>query len=297
MTLPVTALPSVDTADAKPIFGVIQLLPLPGSPDWQGDLEAVFCRAEQDACALASAGVDGVLLTNTQDGLSGQHTLDPAAILAWGRLIEHLAGLVPVPIGISVYPHDPHAALAMALNSPVALIHLPVVLGTRVMTAGLIQGQSDLLKHAIQRLKLLSLPVMLGDVSDDIMLPGTHHVFGLERFRLVRNTLAQQSLLDGGVIATGSVESSALTTLLADPLAVAALHQHQPLPLWLWDTDPDVDVLSVSRAASGVILQAHLAPETPASPAHDRIDVYRTESLVKQLRQQAAPSPAAPTFS
>mgnify|MGYP005685173691 CR=1 FL=1 len=45
----------------KPIIGTIELLPLPGSPGWNGHLEQVISRAEQEATALASGGVDGIV--------------------------------------------------------------------------------------------------------------------------------------------------------------------------------------------------------------------------------------------
>ena len=34
-------------------IGVVHLPPLPGSPRWQGDINAVMARAQQDALALA----------------------------------------------------------------------------------------------------------------------------------------------------------------------------------------------------------------------------------------------------
>ncbi|OBQ40728.1 MAG: phosphorybosylanthranilate isomerase, partial [Anabaena sp. CRKS33] len=43
-----------------PIIGVLHLLPLPTSARWGGSLKAVIDRAEQEATALASGGVDGI---------------------------------------------------------------------------------------------------------------------------------------------------------------------------------------------------------------------------------------------
>ncbi len=48
----------------NPIIGVVHLLPLPTSPRWQGKLERVIARAEQEATALAAGGVDGIIIEN-----------------------------------------------------------------------------------------------------------------------------------------------------------------------------------------------------------------------------------------
>ncbi|MGH7999552.1 MAG: BtpA/SgcQ family protein, partial [Brasilonema sp.] len=50
-----------------PIIGVVHLLPLPTSPRWGGSLKAVVDRAEQEAPALASGGVDGLIGENFFD--------------------------------------------------------------------------------------------------------------------------------------------------------------------------------------------------------------------------------------
>lgn len=47
-----------------PVIGVVHLLPLPQSPRWQGDLQQVIARAEQEAVALASGGVHGIIVEN-----------------------------------------------------------------------------------------------------------------------------------------------------------------------------------------------------------------------------------------
>lgn len=51
----------------NPLIGVVHLLPLPTSPCWGGSLKAVIDRAEQEATALASGGVDGIIVENFFD--------------------------------------------------------------------------------------------------------------------------------------------------------------------------------------------------------------------------------------
>jgi predicted TIM-barrel enzyme len=49
---------------AVPVLGVVHLLPLPTSPRWQGNLQTVIDRAEQEATALVSGGVNGIIVEN-----------------------------------------------------------------------------------------------------------------------------------------------------------------------------------------------------------------------------------------
>ena len=45
----------------KPVIGMVHLLPLPGSPRWQGNMDQVLERAGQDARHYQDAGFHAVL--------------------------------------------------------------------------------------------------------------------------------------------------------------------------------------------------------------------------------------------
>ncbi|WP_394326250.1 BtpA/SgcQ family protein, partial [Haloferax profundi] len=44
------------------IIGMVHLPPLPGSPGFDGDRDEIRTRLRQDASALESGGVDGIML-------------------------------------------------------------------------------------------------------------------------------------------------------------------------------------------------------------------------------------------
>ncbi|MFS6827099.1 BtpA/SgcQ family protein [Cyanobium sp. ATX-6F1] len=50
-----------------PLIGVVHLQPLPGSPLWAGDLEAVQAAALADARAYLEGGADGLIVENFGD--------------------------------------------------------------------------------------------------------------------------------------------------------------------------------------------------------------------------------------
>lgn len=65
----------------KPVIGVIHLLPLPGSPRWMGDLEEVLLRAEQEALALASGGIDSIIIENFFDAPFAKDRVDVSTLV------------------------------------------------------------------------------------------------------------------------------------------------------------------------------------------------------------------------
>ncbi|QYO64776.1 BtpA/SgcQ family protein [Leptolyngbya sp. 7M] len=99
---------------ANPIIGVVHLLPLPTSPRWGGNLKAVIDRAEQEATALASGGVDGIIVENFFDAPFPKDAVDPAVVSAMSLVVQRLMHLVTLPIGINVLRNDAHSAMAIA---------------------------------------------------------------------------------------------------------------------------------------------------------------------------------------
>ena len=86
----------------NPIIGVVHLLPLPTSPRWGGSLKAVIDRAEQEATALASGGVDGIIVENFFDAPFVKDRVDPAVVSAMSLIVQRLMQMVTLPIGINV---------------------------------------------------------------------------------------------------------------------------------------------------------------------------------------------------
>ena len=98
----------------KEIIGVVHLQPLPGSPGWKGDLEAVIGSALRDAEALVGGGVDAVIFENFGDVPFLSGPVPPETVAAMAVIIETVAGQVDVPFGVNVLRNDPIAALGLA---------------------------------------------------------------------------------------------------------------------------------------------------------------------------------------
>jgi predicted TIM-barrel enzyme len=154
----------------KPILGRIRLLPLPGSPGWDGQWEALIARAEQEATALASGGVDGLIIENFHDTPYSQGRMDTAGAIAMATLTRRLHQFTDLPIGISVLRNDPETALAIALNTCASFIRIPLLSGAMMTESGVINSRLDELLRYRQHLKT-ELPLLMIDVSTNHLGP------------------------------------------------------------------------------------------------------------------------------
>lgn len=127
---------------ANPVIGVIHLLPLPTSPRWEGSLQAVVDRAEQEATALASGGVDGIIVENFFDAPFVKDSVDPAVVSAISLVVQRLKNLVTLPIGINVLRNDARSAMAIATCVQAQFIRVNVLTGVMATDQGLIEGQA-----------------------------------------------------------------------------------------------------------------------------------------------------------
>ncbi|BAZ41228.1 biogenesis of thylakoid protein A [Calothrix sp. NIES-4101] len=131
-----------------PIIGVVHLLPLPTSPRWGGNLKAVIDRAEQEAAALASGGVDGIIVENFFDAPFTKNQVDPAIVSAMTVVVQRIQNLVTQPVGLNVLRNDGRSAIAIASCVRAQFIRVNVLTGVMATDQGLIEGEAhELLRY------------------------------------------------------------------------------------------------------------------------------------------------------
>src|SRR5262245_16716245 len=124
---------------ARPVVGMVHLLPLPGSPrarDWRD----VRSAAKADARALARGGVDGLLIENYGDAPFSASEVDPQVVATMAVIAEELREASGLPIGINVLRNDARSALAVALASGASFIRVNVHVGAAETDQGRIEG-------------------------------------------------------------------------------------------------------------------------------------------------------------
>ncbi|MGB3509862.1 MAG: BtpA/SgcQ family protein [Microcoleaceae cyanobacterium] len=183
-----------------PIIGVVHLQPLPTSPRWGGDLQAVISRAEREATALASGGVDGIIIENFFDAPFVKEQVDPAVVSAMTLLVQRMMNLVTLPIGINVLRNDALSAMAIASCVQAQFIRVNVLTGVMATDQGLIEGRAhQLLRY---RRELGSNVKILADVLVKHARP-----LGSPNLTTAVQETIQRGLADGVILsgwATGS---------------------------------------------------------------------------------------------
>lgn len=254
----------------NPIIGVVHLLPLPTSPRWGGNLKAVIDRAEQEATALASGGVDAIIVENFFDAPFVKNQVDPAIVSAMSLVVQRLMHLVTLPIGINVLRNDAHSAMAIATCTGASFIRVNVLTGVMETDQGLIEGLAhNLLRY---RRELGSDVGILADVLVKHARP-----LGIPNLAIAVQDTIERGLADAVIVsgwATGDPPTLEELTLAKD------VAKGTPLLIGsgaTWD-----NIHTLMKAADGVIvgssLKRHGRREEP-------IDPVRVSRFVEATRQ------------
>lgn len=126
------------------LIGVVHLLPLPGSPRWGGDLEAVIAAAQADVEAYLAGGADALIIENFGDVpfTNGPAPAETIATMAAVATAVRLAVDLRTPFGFNVLRNDPLAGLAIAAAASGAFIRVNVHSGSMVTDQGVIHGNA-----------------------------------------------------------------------------------------------------------------------------------------------------------
>jgi membrane complex biogenesis BtpA family protein len=253
--------------------GMIHLLPLPGSPGWGGDMEAVVDAALADAEALAGGGLNAVMIENFHDvpflpGRVAGETVAAMAVLARAVATSFPA----LRLGVNVLRNDAEAALGIAAVTGADFIRVNVHTGTAVTDQGTIAGQAW---RTLRRRRELGLATgILADVRVKHARPLVDRPLADEVCDLRLRGLAD------GVIVTGSA-----TGAMADPAEVTQVRAALPdTPLLVGSGVEPGTLGDYLPQADGFIVGSALQ-ETQPDTGQARVSQTRTAALVAALEQ------------
>ncbi|MEH2215543.1 MAG: BtpA/SgcQ family protein [Nostoc sp.] len=254
----------------SPIIGVVHLLPLPTSPRWGGSLKAVIDRAEQEAAALASGGVDGLIVENFFDAPFTKNQVDPVVVSAMTIVVQRIQNLVTLPIGLNVLRNDAKSAMAIASCVQAQFIRVNVLTGVMATDQGLIEGEAyQLLRY---RRELGSDVKILADVL-------VKHARPLSSPNLtvaVKDTI-ERGLADGVILsgwATGSPPNLEDLELACDAAAGT--------PVFIGSGASWENIDTLMQAADGVIVSSSLKRH---GRIEQPIDPIRVSQFVEAARR------------
>ncbi len=126
-----------------PVIGMVHLRPLPGSPRFAGDFDAVIEAAVADAKTWEAAGANGLMVENFGDVPFYKGDVPRETVAAMTRVAVELRRAVPgLPLGINVLRNDGLSALAVAAAVGASYIRVNVLSGSAVTDQGVIEGQA-----------------------------------------------------------------------------------------------------------------------------------------------------------
>jgi uncharacterized protein len=257
----------------QPIIGVVHLLPLPTSARWGGSLSAIVDRAEQEAVALVSGGVDGIVVENFFDAPFPKSRVDPAVVSAMTTIVTRLMELVALPIGINVLRNDSLSAMAIASCTGASFIRVNVLSGVMATDQGLIEGCAyELLRY---RRELGADVKILADVLVKHAQPLSSSDLTNAVHETIERGLADAIILSGAV--TGSPPS------LEDLRLARAAAGNTPLLIGSGASVENIN--SLMQFADGAIVSSSLKRQ---GKIENSIDPIRVSQFVETIRQDIA---------
>ena len=254
----------------KILIGVVHLQPLPGSPRWGGDLEAVLLRAVEDARAFQHGGATALFIENFGDVHFTKGGVSPETIAAMAAAGRMLRAAVRLPLGFNVLRNDARAALALCAVCGGDFIRVNVHTGAMLTDQGLIEG--DAYTTLRYRRRLCPAVQIFADVHVKHAVPLGDWAIGDSARDAVHRGLADALIVSGvgtGLAADVSdleqVRTACPTTRLLVGSGVTARNIGQYLPL------ADGFIVGTSLKAGGKI--------------GNRVDEKRVAALVKAMRR------------
>jgi len=124
----------------KFLAAMIALRPLPGSPRYDGDDERILAQALSDLDHYERAGVDAIILENSQDLPYIKPPLPPRAVGLMKRIAGEIRGRFTGPIGIQMLEAANETALEIAHEAALDFLRVEGYVFAHVGGAGLIEG-------------------------------------------------------------------------------------------------------------------------------------------------------------
>ncbi len=253
----------------KALIGVVHLRPLPGSPRWGGDLNAVIDCAVADARAYERGGAHAIIIENFGDVPFTKHSVGPETVAAMSAAGCAIRAAVNLPLGFNVLRNDAQAALALCAACDGAFIRVNVHTGAMLTDQGLIEG--DAFNTLRYRARIRPAAEILADVH-------VKHAVPLGEWTLedsARDTVARG-------LADALIVSGVGTGQAADVAEVERVRRACPRTKLLIGSGVDVkNVGKYLRFADGVIVGTALKRDGKlANP----VDFKRVAALVKAMR-------------
>lgn len=186
----------------KPLIGVVHLLPLPSSANFNGNFDQILTKAEQEAAAIAASGLNGIIVENYYDVPFVKENADPATIASMSIITKRLMHLTDKTIGLNVLRNDAKAALAIAYCTGAKFIRVNILTGAMITDSGIIEAAAPQLLPYRELLKARNIKIFA-----DVMVKHAYPMGNPPRIEDLAKETIYRGLADAIIVsgvATGS---------------------------------------------------------------------------------------------
>lgn len=244
----------------KVVIGVIHSLPLPGSPEYQGEpLEKIYAFAVAEAERYVKGGVHGLIVENHGDiPFSKPEDIGHETSATMAVMTESVRQRVKVPVGINVLANGAMTALAVAQASNAQFIRVNQWANAYVANEGIIEGPAAKATRYRAWLRANHIKVF----ADVHVKHGSHAIVA---DRSIEELTRDAEFFDADVvIATGQRTGDA-----AALDEVKTIKEATQLPLLIGSGVTEENMIDLLQIADGVIVASSLKEEgvwwTPVS--------------------------------
>lgn len=254
----------------RPVVGMVHLLPLPGSPRYGGSRDRVQSAALRDAEALASGGVQGLLVENFGDSPFYPDRVPAYVVAELTAFASEIGRITGLPLGINVLRNDGSAAVAVAHAVGARFVRINILCGVRATDQGLVSGKA----HEVLRDRM-TLGATSVSILADVDVKHSRPVGDPDLEGEVRDCLERGGA--DGVIVSGSRTGSPVDL----EVVRLAKESARGAPVWVGSGVTENNVEQIYAEADGLIVgTAFKVDGVTANP----VDPERVRSLVARIR-------------
>ncbi|NOX58616.1 MAG: BtpA/SgcQ family protein, partial [Planctomycetes bacterium] len=124
------------------LIGMVHLLPLPGSPGSDCEMDQILEHAVRDAKTLRDAGFDAIMIENFGDAPFTRGSIAPETVAAMAIAIREVRKESKLPVGVNCLRNDARSALGIAATVGAGFIRVNVLTGVAATDQGMIEGDA-----------------------------------------------------------------------------------------------------------------------------------------------------------
>ncbi len=262
-------------SNTKPIIGVVHLLPLPGSPKFNENLDEIANRALEEVRILKLGGVDGIIIENFHDKpfINGSISLEQFGVMA--SILTMARHEINVPIGVNVHFNDWQSELSLAYACKAQFIRVEGFINTVITPSGIVEPCCAEVTRYRKALGINESVQIWADVHPKYSKNLIHYCLS-ESARMAQEALADCLIVTG--------ETTGVETPLDD---IRKVKQATQLPVFVGSGVNLSNIEETLAIADGVIVGSALKPH---GNTDELISYEKLTKLMKAVNEYRFPN-------